>query len=162
MFGRKGQGAMEYLMTYGWAILVVMVVGIVMWQLGIFNMGGATLTATGFAKIKPQLAGSGISRTGNPKLIFTNGVGTQITIVSARIIDMNVKTRSCPLTSAMFVSKNVAAGENTKLSTALTSCMTPGTPGGVYQASISLNYLVTVGGVTTSHTESGSLRGPLE
>ena len=46
---------MEYLMTYGWAILVVMIVGIVMWQLGIFNMGGTTLTSTGFAKIKPQL-----------------------------------------------------------------------------------------------------------
>ena len=44
LLGMRGQGAMEYLMTYGWAILVVMIVGIVMWQLGIFNMGGTTVT----------------------------------------------------------------------------------------------------------------------
>ncbi|HEX55264.1 MAG TPA: hypothetical protein ENF49_03960, partial [Candidatus Altiarchaeales archaeon] len=51
--GNKGQGAMEYLMTYGWAILVVMIVGVVLWQLGIFGGGpGAVNTAHGFSKIK--------------------------------------------------------------------------------------------------------------
>jgi uncharacterized protein (UPF0333 family) len=35
----KGQGAMEYLMTYGWAILVVIIVGIVLWQSGVFGTG---------------------------------------------------------------------------------------------------------------------------
>jgi uncharacterized protein (UPF0333 family) len=33
----KGQGAMEYLMTYGWAILVVVIIGGVMWYLGFFG-----------------------------------------------------------------------------------------------------------------------------
>lgn len=33
----KSQEAMEILLTYGWAILIVMIVGIVLWQLGIFN-----------------------------------------------------------------------------------------------------------------------------
>jgi hypothetical protein len=52
----RGQGAMEYLMTYGWAILVVMVVGVAMWQLGIFNMGGGSApTAKGFSVMKPIL-----------------------------------------------------------------------------------------------------------
>jgi len=51
---KKGQGALEYLMTYGWAILVVMVVGIVLWYLGVFFGGpGDVNTASGFAKIKP-------------------------------------------------------------------------------------------------------------
>jgi hypothetical protein len=53
----RGQGAMEYLMTYGWAILVVMVAGVAMWQLGIFNMSGDTApTSTGFSVFKPLLA----------------------------------------------------------------------------------------------------------
>jgi len=39
---RRGQGAMEYLMTYGWAILILMVVGIIMWQMGVFNVGGSS------------------------------------------------------------------------------------------------------------------------
>lgn len=47
---------MEYLMTYGWAILVVMVVGVAMWQLGFFNMGGSLPpTSSGFAVLKPIL-----------------------------------------------------------------------------------------------------------
>lgn len=50
---RKGQGAMEYLMTYGWAILVVMIVGVTLWGLGIFGGGpGAVNTASGFSKVK--------------------------------------------------------------------------------------------------------------
>lgn len=49
---KKGQGAMEYLMTYGWAILVVMIVGVVLWQLGIFGGQGGANKATGFSGSK--------------------------------------------------------------------------------------------------------------
>lgn len=162
MFGSKGQGAMEYLMTYGWAILVVMIVGIVMWQLGIFNMGGTTLTSTGFAKIKPQLAATGISRTGQPKMVFTNGVGTQITVKSIRIVDINTGS-SCGITSNLILPKTMAAGENMKLSTGVaTTCVKNGNPGDVYNARVTLNYDVSVGGVVTSHQESGTIRGPYE
>ena len=162
MIGRKGQGAMEYLMTYGWAILVVMVVGIVMWQLGIFNMGSATLTSTGFAKIKPQLAATGIAANGNPKMVFTNGVGTPIILRTLKIIDGNNVARSCALGTSALKPWNVASGENTKISTAQTGCVAAGSPGSVYQAKVSLIYDVTVGGVTTTHSESGTLRGPYE
>src|SRR3990172_5496316 len=34
---RKGQGAMEYLMTYGWALLVIVVVGGALFALGVLN-----------------------------------------------------------------------------------------------------------------------------
>jgi len=34
---KKGQAALEYLMTYGWAILAVVVVLAVLWYLGIFT-----------------------------------------------------------------------------------------------------------------------------
>jgi hypothetical protein len=47
---------MEYLMSYGWAILVVMVVGVAMWQLGIFNMHSVPTTASGFQAIQPIVA----------------------------------------------------------------------------------------------------------
>jgi len=51
-YGRKGQGALEYMQTYGWAILVVMVVGVVLWQLGVFGQQSAVSRSTGFSKIK--------------------------------------------------------------------------------------------------------------
>lgn len=38
MRGRKGQGALEYLTTYGWAVLVVISVGLIMWKFGLFNL----------------------------------------------------------------------------------------------------------------------------
>ena len=34
---RKGQGALEYLMTYGWALLIVVIVGAALYALGVLN-----------------------------------------------------------------------------------------------------------------------------
>ncbi len=36
---RRGQGALEFLMTYGWALLVILVGLVVLWQWGLFNIG---------------------------------------------------------------------------------------------------------------------------
>ena len=38
MRGRKGQSAMEYLMTYGWAILIVIVVVAALYAMGVFQV----------------------------------------------------------------------------------------------------------------------------
>ena len=43
---------MEYLMTYGWAILVVIIVGIVLWQSGVFGTGSGGVS--GFDKVRVQ------------------------------------------------------------------------------------------------------------
>lgn len=37
---KKGQSALEYLVTYGWAILAIVIVAALLWALGIFNPGG--------------------------------------------------------------------------------------------------------------------------
>ncbi len=52
----RAQSAMEYLMTYGWAIMVVLIVGGAFWQLGVFNLGGSVPpTSTGFQALRPLL-----------------------------------------------------------------------------------------------------------
>ena len=84
----RSQGAMEYLMSYGWAILVVIIVGGVMWQLGIFEAQSGQASSTGFSNIKPILSTCEISEEAyysgrlNPgfKCQFINGAGTDITI----------------------------------------------------------------------------------
>ena len=48
----KGQGALEYLQTYSWAILVVLIVGVVLWQLGIFGSHSGSNTSSGFTAMK--------------------------------------------------------------------------------------------------------------
>ncbi len=45
---RKGQGALEYLMTYGWALLIVVVVGAALFAMGVFSPQTRE-TCTGFA-----------------------------------------------------------------------------------------------------------------
>ena len=37
MMKKKGQGALEYLMTYGWALLIIVVVGAALYALGVLN-----------------------------------------------------------------------------------------------------------------------------
>ncbi|MFH1054845.1 MAG: hypothetical protein V1744_01990 [Candidatus Altiarchaeota archaeon] len=160
MIGNKGQGAMEYLMTYGWAILVVMIVGIVMWQLGIFNMGGTTVTATGFAKIKPQLAGTGLGHSGDFVGVFTNGVGTMIILSdtsAALTMYQDGGTGTCQ--AYTITPKTVSAGQNFQVTAS--GCYS-GSAGDVYNLQVSLPYTVSIGSVSTDHTESGAIRGPME
>ena len=42
---RRAQSAMEYLMTYGWAILLIAIAVVVLFQLGLFNYNGLTQKA---------------------------------------------------------------------------------------------------------------------
>ena len=186
MFGRKGQGAMEYLMTYGWAILVVMVVGIAMWRLGIFSMGSSTMTFTGFAKLKPQLSGSGINHDGTVTLVMTNGAGAPIALlndgITATFLNKACNSRlACDSVSPNLAADcvtygaslagglgagPVAAGDNYKVvfggpTHGVDSCAT-GTAGATYLAQIKIDYRIRIGTTSNDHSESGSIRGPLE
>ena len=40
---KKGQAAMEYLMTYGWAILIIIVVVAALYAMGVFKVGKGTV-----------------------------------------------------------------------------------------------------------------------
>jgi hypothetical protein len=92
----RAQGAMEYLMTYGWAILLIMIVGVAMWQLGIFNTGSTIpTTSTGFEALKPQLFNCMINSKAVPKweaegasgfsCQFFNTAGENIRIYNAEV-----------------------------------------------------------------------------
>ena len=39
----KGQAAMEYLMTYGWAIIIIIVAVAALYAMGVFNLGGTAV-----------------------------------------------------------------------------------------------------------------------
>lgn len=58
--GNGGQATIEYFVSYGWAILAVMTIGIALWKIGIFNPGATPPpTYTGFSKLKPLTMHSG-------------------------------------------------------------------------------------------------------
>ena len=70
---RKAQSAMEYLMTYGWAILIIAVVLAALFSLGVFNsgalLGTACIAASGYMCTNPSLSTSG-------NVVFTFGQNT--------------------------------------------------------------------------------------
>ena len=140
---------------------VVMFVGIVIWQLGLFNNGHVTVTYTGFARIKPQLAATGVTSDGQFTGVFTNGVGTEITINGGQITDRVNPSYGCSLTPDMFDPSVLRAGENTYLITP-NNCLSPPSPGDVYLVEIELNYDVSIAGVTTTHSDKGTIRGIYE
>ncbi len=51
----KGQSALEYMMTYGWAILIIVVVAVVLYSMNIFNPSSATTrVTTGFSPFSAE------------------------------------------------------------------------------------------------------------
>jgi len=139
--GKKGQGAMEYLMTYGWAIMVVMIVGIVLWQLGIFKLGTSGTGYSGFGAVKPidhSYDGS------NLNVVFMNAVGSTISL--------NVSSGGTSATGQPFT---VAAGDKQIVPISLSLCS-----GGAdtYDVKLNVTYANTLTGLT--HTDSGRVWGP--
>ena len=46
---KRSQSALEYMMTYGWAILIIVIVAVILYSMGIFNPSSSiTSTVTGF------------------------------------------------------------------------------------------------------------------
>jgi len=152
--GDKGQGAMEYLMTYGWAILVVMIVGVVLWQLGVFGgAGGGVNRATGFTTIKCFDRTIQLKDSTNLTATFTNAAGTPVTIINVTCGD-----DCASATSVSFDDTELSGGDTTTL----TATTTAKNPGDAFTVSISIVYTESVAGRTLTHTDTGRLTGTAE
>jgi len=76
---RKAQTALEYLMTYGWAILIIIIVGSALYALGVFSPGTFTgKRSTGFSQF--QMADFKVDTAENVTLVMGNRLGKTITI----------------------------------------------------------------------------------
>lgn len=76
----KGQAALEYLMTYGWALVVIAIVVGVLIFMGILKPPTAA-TCTGLDKL--AYADHTMASDGNFSLYLSNSTGAQITSVAA-------------------------------------------------------------------------------
>lgn len=81
---KKAQSAMEYLMTYGWAILIIAVVLAALFYLGVFNgtsfNGNTCIAGAGYLCSSPQYSHS----TGN--IVVTIGQSTGIGWTSVNVV----------------------------------------------------------------------------
>lgn len=79
---KRGQSALEYLVTYGWAILAIVIIAAVLWYTGVFNperfRGGKE--GTGFSVFTYS---DHVISTTNVTVVLGNSVGRAITVVAA-------------------------------------------------------------------------------
>jgi len=165
--GRRGQGSLEYIATYGWAVLVVMVVGIAMWLLGVFSQP-VTTSYSGFTKLKPVLSSTGMSDEGAFAGIFVNGVG-QLIVLNSYTCRLQGSPTDCDGDtyngigpgSPYYVLRQIPDGEMFPIDAL--GCF-PGLTNspartGQYVIDCTIRYDVDVRGKLMTHSDSGTIRG---
>lgn len=157
---RKGQSAMEYLMTYGWAIIIVIIVAAALYALGVFNPGAYTTTAaTGFAELgKPAPGAWQVASNGNVVVNMINNQPytlniTDLTVqntagVECDTLRINGRTLTNQATIANGNSFNVTASCSDFIST----------PGSSYTLKFAFTYDNVDSGLT-GFRDSGTITG---
>ncbi|MFA5141731.1 MAG: hypothetical protein WC471_02075 [Candidatus Woesearchaeota archaeon] len=152
---KKAQAAMEFLMTYGWAILVVLVVIGSLAYFGVLSPT-ALLPEKCFMPIGLSCTQHLVSATaGTAKFQFLNGLGDKITITNFLMKDANGITvcSSGPLTT------EILNGQSKEVS--LASCTGLGTASEKVRFTMQATYYK--GSATTfEHTLDGELLARLE
>lgn len=86
---RKGQSSLEYLMTYGWALLVIVIAGAALYSLGVLNPSSyVRQTCTGFSYLAYQ--DSRLTTAGAFTLHAINGpMDVTVTAISVNNISLS-------------------------------------------------------------------------
>ena len=97
----KGQSAMEYLMTYGWAIVIVIIVAAALVALGFFDVP-VPEAATGFEMGTPAAGSWNMDQTGEFKFTMTSSKAYNIEINDVTIT--NSAGRECTSVCLLYTS----------------------------------------------------------
>ena len=157
----KGQGAMEYLMTYSWAILVVAIVGMVLWQIGVFDTPEAAIP-TGWSTLKPMPPTIVYSAAGNSFDVgFINVAGSTIRITDADINE-TISGEACGSVTVNGVNMSgdvtMEAGGEFKVTA---DCPAKDKKES-YDLVIAIRYIALLPDSTTHHVETGYIKGMVE
>ncbi|MDD5110970.1 MAG: hypothetical protein PHG85_00325 [Candidatus Altiarchaeota archaeon] len=150
------QGLWDGLMKHKTVNFIIMVIIIlIIWDIMQKpHYSGVMITASGFAKIKPQLYATSLRADGNFTGVFTDGAGARITVMTATATLDNGDT--CTLTA---IPTQASAGDNFILSGS--SCDAGGDKGDMYMMTISIPYTIVIGNITSTHNDTGRINGPL-
>ena len=105
---RKSQSALEYLMTYGWAILIIVIVAGVLYSFGVFNPSSSTSTSvSGFSSLGVTQAAC-VNSVNNQilELYVSNSVGYPVNVTKINVTGNN------GITVSQNVSSILSAGQS--------------------------------------------------
>lgn len=154
----RAQAAMEYLMTYGWAILVIMALGVVLWQMGVLSTTSVTAGKSGFTDISPLDWQAKSDDT--IRIILANNADSRQNVTSVSVKVSAGGSGTCSYSgsspSLPFVIK---PGETKDLST-FTGCSITEAVGEYYRLDVTVGYTSPASSIT--HTSVGKVWGPLD
>ena len=157
---KKAQTALEYLMTYGWAILIIIIVGAALYALGVFSPGTFTgKRSTGFSGF--QLNDFKVNTTPAINLSFGDRVGRSINLTN---ITLTFKGTNCSFNAATATNSTPipgVIGPNAAYTVTI-PCSVWGTQTlkTSYTIAVDFNYKDADSGFT--HTDSGTIFGVIE
>jgi len=155
---KKSQAALEYLLTYGWAILIVIIVGASLYALGVFSPGTWTgKRQTGFAQFQIvdwKLESEDGDNPGNLTVVFANRLGKTIEVDD---IVATYKNKECRFNIAGF-----NLGPNTDRTESEDCESEWGTLAFRQSYTITLDFEYTDPDSGLSHVDSGTLFGSAE
>jgi len=135
----KGQTALEYLITYGWAILVILVVLAVLWYYGVFNpakwSGESVSEGSALKVVDKQLTGTTLL------LLFGDKTGSQVTISAVAVTGDIVGSTATGVPAII-----PAGGQIASTSPITVTGLTPATTAGsFYKFTVTTTYQTTGG-----------------
>ncbi len=163
---KKAQSAMEYLMTYGWAILIVIIVAAALYALGIFNP--ATYTGripTGFTTIGAPEDWD-VDTVGDVRILLNNRLAKTITIYEVTVAT-TAASDTWYTANCTGIGDYLTIGPGGQVEPSATTCpgstdtyqlrLGPQTSGTTYSVDVSILY--NEGGF--NHTETGKITGTI-
>jgi hypothetical protein len=153
----KAQSAMEYLMTYGWAILIVIIVAAALYALGIFNP--ATYTGripTGFTTLGTPTDWD-LESDGNFSIIMKNQLSDTITVYTVTAT-MGTNTDTWNTSTDGGATYLQISPGSTYSALPATTGLDLGTPTTGTSYSVDVSMLYNAGG-GLDHTETGTVTG---
>lgn len=145
---RKGQAAMEFLMTYGWAILAAIIAIGVLAYFGVFSPGKFTPSAT--VVNPPFYANAWAISTTAVSLELQNNGGEVYNITSVVLSNVNGAT-SCT------TNDTVGQINASQLRTAIMPCSGMSAAGETFKADVTITY--TKAGSALALTSTGTVAG---
>jgi hypothetical protein len=139
--GLKGQASIEYLATYGWAILTITVVGIIVWQMGLFDLPPEDPGCRGFSQVRPidwiYTPDPDVGLDSEFNVVIVNEANTKL-LIPANGVRIYIENEGLCTISDPDVDANMSAGA--KLQMNISHC--PGSVGkeAQYRAQINISY----------------------
>jgi uncharacterized protein (UPF0333 family) len=151
MVQKKGQAAMEFLMTYGWALLVVLIAIGALAFFGVLNpskfLPNSCSLAPGFACTDFKATATGNSII----VILQNGLGENLNSVTLSVANPN------PTCTTTFAPPNTAVADGGTQQFTISCGGTGWTAGTKFKSDLRISYTIGTGTNVISHTKVGQL-----